>query len=191
MADGMSRRKLCLLTRRSFVGLVGAGAASALVASGPNRRPAEFRIRTITAGAELRSGNDLEMLGAAHDFLKSASSRLSETYEVQTTRIATQPLARYLPSWIIPAGLDSIRSMDRFAADAGVMLSIGPALTADGAVAGFASFASELVRSTTNTNFSCFIASPEQGIHHANVRAGDIVEYDNPYLTRCKIMRLG
>jgi uncharacterized protein (UPF0210 family) len=153
------------------VRLLGAGVLSPPLGWLPDWRAPLFRIRTITAGIELRSADDLESIGAARDFLSLASSRFGESLEVQTTRIATQPLSRYLSSWLSEAGLESIRRLDRLAADADIMFNIGPVLTEDADVPGFGSWAADLVQSTTNTSFSTFMASPDGGIHHRSIQA--------------------
>jgi hypothetical protein len=142
------------LSRRSFMGLLGTGALSALAGWRPDWSVPEFRIRTITAGVELQSAADLDAVRAAREFLSLASSRFSDSFEVQTTRIATQPLPHYASSWMSTSALQSIRELDRLAADADIMFNIGPVLTEDGDVPGFASWAADLAASTTNTSFS-------------------------------------
>lgn len=159
------------LSRRNFLGLLGAGTLSAIVGWRPWGAIPKFRIRTITAGVELGSATDLGSLSAARDFLALANSRFAESFEVQTTRIATQPLPRYSPSWMSASELKAVRGLDRLAADAGVVLSVGPVLTEDGDVPGFASWASDLAQSTTATSFSSFIASPAHGVHYRSIQA--------------------
>lgn len=159
------------LSRRNFVGLLGAGALAATVGWKPGRVLPEFRIRTITAGVELTGETDLGALDAAREFLAAARARFAESYEVQTTRIATQPLPGYLPSWMTTQGLEAVQGLDRLAADAGIVLSVGPVLTEDGDFPGFASWVTDLVQSTSATSFSSFVASPEHGVHHRAVRA--------------------
>lgn len=158
------------LSRRGFLVLLGAGTLSAI---GWKRVRADplFRIRTITAGVELGGARDLDALRSARDFLALAKARFAEFFEVQTTRIATQPLPRYSPSWMAASGLEAVRKLDRLAADAGVVLSIGPVLTEDADARGFASWAADLVQSTTVTSFSSFIASPEHGLHPHSIQA--------------------
>lgn len=158
------------LSRRSFMRLLGAGVLSARAGWLANWQAPLFRIRTITAGIELRDAGDLDSMGAARDFLSLASSRFGESFEVQTTRIATQPLSRYLSPWMSGAGLESIRRLDQIAAD-GIMFNIGPVLTEEAEVPGFGSWAADLVRSTTNTSFSAFMASADAGIHHRSIHA--------------------
>ena len=56
-----------------------------------------FRIRTITAGVNLRNTSDLATVESAIVFLQRAKKKFEdEGYEIQTLRIATQPLPEYL-----------------------------------------------------------------------------------------------
>src|SRR5437879_13787327 len=56
-----------------------------------------FRIRTITAGVNLNSTNDLAAIESSMEFLVTARKKFEdEGYEIQTLRIATQPLPEYL-----------------------------------------------------------------------------------------------
>src|SRR6266849_3012150 len=56
-----------------------------------------FRIRTVTAGVNLKSTADLATVESAIEFLQRAGKKLEdEGYEIQTLRIATQPLPEYL-----------------------------------------------------------------------------------------------
>src|SRR2546423_14955463 len=52
-----------------------------------------FRIRTITAGVNLKNTSDLTTVESAIEFLQTAKKKFEdEGYEIQTVRIATQPL---------------------------------------------------------------------------------------------------
>ena len=156
------------LSRRSFIGLVGASALTAYADVAP--LPG-FRIRTITAGVELKSSDDFDSLHAAVNFLETARSGFSEKFEVQTVRLATQPLPYYLPAWLNTASLDVIGKLDQFARDSGAMLSVGPVLTHNEAVSGFGSWAADLIQATKVSSFSSIVASPEDGILHQSIRA--------------------
>ncbi len=156
------------LSRRSFIGLVGASALTAY--AGVTPLP-EFRIRTITAGVELESSDDFDALHAAVNFLEMARSGFSEQFEVQTIRLATQPLPFYLPMWLNTASLDAIGKLDQLASDGGAMLSVGPVLAHDEVAAGFGSWAADLIQATKVTSFSCIVASPDDGILHQSTRA--------------------
>ena len=130
----------------------------------------EFRIRTITAGVRLGSAVDHAAMQEALDFLVAARDVLSVKYDVQTIRIATLPLARYVPEWRSNTAINAIAALDRMAADADVMFSVGPVLTGDFREKGFGEWAAELISATTNTSFSCFVAS-KSGRHDGTIRA--------------------
>ena|SRR2546421_7723401 len=58
----------------------------------PADKSHRFKIRTITAGVNLKSASDLGTVESAIDFLRRASKKFeAEGYEIQTLRIATQP----------------------------------------------------------------------------------------------------
>ncbi len=158
-------------SRRSFIGLLGAGALTSFTGWSPLRKEKEFRIRTITAGVELGGVTDFRTIQDARSFLELAKGRFNGEYEVQTTRIATQPLQRYLSSWMNEAGIKSIQSLDELAVAADAMFNIGPVLTQNAAVPGFGSWAADLVNATSNTSFSAFIASERDGVHIQSIHA--------------------
>ncbi len=161
------------LSRRDFVSLLGLGLALPMASRlGADVAPPGFRIRTITAGLQLKSIADLDQAEAAVAFLLQARELFkAEGYEVQTLRLATQPLAKYLPNWSSPSSLEAIKVLDQFAVDSGVVCSIGPVITGDEYHQEFASWAAELVQQTKNISFTCQVASHEYGVHHQSLRA--------------------
>lgn len=170
---GISRRRFLELTGAAAIGAIASPIASPIAASarGVWAAPSpEFRIRTITAGVRLGSAVDHDAMQEALDFLVTAREVLSSDYEVQTVRIATLPLSRYVPEWRSDQAIDAIAALDRMAAEADVMFSVGPVLTGDYREEGFGDWAAELISATTNTSFSCFIAS-ENGRHDGTIRA--------------------
>jgi uncharacterized protein (UPF0210 family) len=160
------------LSRRDFISLVGMGLALPLASSvGADVLPRHFRIRTITAGLQILDMGNFKQAEAAVAFLKHTRKNfIAEGYEVQTLRLATQPLMEYLPDWSSQASLDAIKALDRFAVDNGVVCSIGPVITTDEYHQGFASWATELIQHTKNISFTCQVASAEQGVHHKAIR---------------------
>ncbi|MFQ5982894.1 MAG: DUF711 family protein, partial [Woeseiaceae bacterium] len=109
-------------SRRSFLNLLCSGL---LLPFSPSLVAAEsklFRIRTITAGVHLDRTGQLKDVKAAIEFLHGAR-RIFEShgYEVQTTRVATEPLPRYVQNWSEPSGIDIVRSLDQVATDAKVV----------------------------------------------------------------------
>ena len=160
------------LSRREFAGLLGLGFAWPFAARlGAEIAPKNFRIRTITAGLQLQSSVELKQAEAAVAFLQRARAGfLAEGFEVQTLRIATQPLQEYLPNWMKTSSLQAIQALDRFAVENEVMFSIGPVITGDDYHSDFAAWAAELVQQTKNISFTVRVASPEHGIHHQTLR---------------------
>ncbi len=131
-----------------------------------------FRIRTITAGVHLERGGAPGPLEAAVAFLGRARETFeADGYEVQTVRVATQPLAAYLPEWSSAASLKALEALDRLADASGVECSIGPVIIADEHPDGFAAWAAELVRRTKRISFSARVASSGRGVHRQGVLA--------------------
>lgn len=161
------------LSRRRFLGLAGAGLSLPIVHPFlvPGRRRS-FRIRAVTAGAPLERASDFEPLEAAIAFLGEARDELrSRGWEVQTVRVATQPLAEYLPDWPTPAGLDAIAAMDEFMVATDAAFSVGPVIAVDEHDAAFGTWAADLVQRTANTSFSVRVASAGRGVHRMALRA--------------------
>src|SRR5438105_14389450 len=72
-----------------------------------------FRIRTITAGVNLKSTSDLATVESAIAFLQKARKKFEdEGYEIQTLRIATQPLPEYLNGKSRAAALADLKAID-------------------------------------------------------------------------------
>ncbi len=156
------------LTRRKFTGLLGASALTAVAGELPAPR---FRIRTITAGVQLENSDDYHALHSAASFLQTARAAFSDEYEVQTVRLATQPLPNYLPEWLNSSSLAVIGKLDQVAKDVGAALSIGPVLLGNQPTPGFGSWAADLVQATESTSFSSVVASSAGGIHQHNIQA--------------------
>ena len=130
-----------------------------------------FRIRTITAGVDLKSTSDVATLNSAITFLETAKKKLeSAGYEIQTLRIATQPLPQYLQGKSRQDALADLKQLDDVVSSKGVLLSIGPVITDDRYDPEFASWAAALVRETKNINFSVSVASSERGVHGQTAR---------------------
>src|SRR6266849_4372870 len=125
-----------------------------------------FKIRTVTAGVNLKNTSDLATVESAIGFLQRARKKLEdEGYEIQTLRIATQPLPGYLNGKSRKDALVDLKAIDRLVAARNVLISIGPVITDDRHDPEFASWATRLVKETKNINFSVTVASPERGIH--------------------------
>ena len=128
----------------------------------PSRR---FRIRTITAGVNLQSTTDLKTIQSAIEFLQSARKKYEDQgYEIQTVRIATQPLSEYLKGKSRVAAIADLKKIDQMLSARNAILSIGPVISDDRHDPEFASWATRLVTETKNISFSVTVAS-ERGVH--------------------------
>lgn len=146
----------------------------ALSRGAATRRAADppLTIRTITAGATLRSPSELGPVEAAIGFLGRARRVVEAAgYPVQTLRIATKPLLAGARPGARAQALPALQALDRAVGAAQVILSLGPVLAHDAADAEFPAWAAELVRSTAHLSFSVTVASPEQGVLPAVVDA--------------------
>jgi len=131
-----------------------------------------FKIRTITAGINLKNTSDLSTVESAISFLQRARKKLEDGgYEIQTLRIATQPLPDYLKAKSRQEAQEDLRKLDAVVSGHNVLVSIGPVITDDRYDPEFASWAAELVQETKNINFSVSVASPQQGIHSKTARS--------------------
>ncbi|PYS85719.1 MAG: hypothetical protein DMF70_03900, partial [Acidobacteria bacterium] len=103
-------------------------ASSRIVAAKSHR----FRILTVTAGVNLKNTSDLATIESATGFLQRARKKLEdEGYEIQTLRIATQPLPEYLNGKSRGEALADLKRIDEVISAKGVILSIGPVITDD------------------------------------------------------------
>ena len=118
------------MRRREFLFLLPAGLAlpGALLEARPN----PFRVRTITAGVPLALDGWDRQLQQAAAFLDAARTDFeARGYEVQTLRIATQPLPEYLSDWFSSAGLQVLSELDEFCQQQDMILSVGPIINSN------------------------------------------------------------
>src|SRR5437588_2373059 len=143
-----------------------ASSDSPLVSRILSDRSPRFKIRNITAGVKLKNTSDLATVESAIDFLQRARKTFeNEGYEIQTLRIATQPLPQYLNGKSRQEALADLKKIDEVVSGKNVLFSIGPVITDDRHDAEFPSWAAELVKETKNINFSVAVASPEQEVN--------------------------
>ena len=123
------------------------------------------RVRTITAGVELTPAFELDRVEKAVSFV-TRSKRAFEAagYEVQTIRVATNPVVASLSATARHIALDQLRRIDELVAAQGVIFNIGPVLTEDRADDGLVEWSHELVRTTRTISFSTAIASSDAGV---------------------------
>lgn len=159
------------LSRRQMMGLLGAGLASFFSINAAAAPPHNFRIRTITAGIDLQEPGNLQSAESAITFLQQARAiYISQGYEVQTLRLATPPLAQYLPNWMASSSMERLKVLDQFAVKHNVACSIGPIITDDRYLPEFAVWATELVQQTRNLSFTLSVASSTHGVHRQTLR---------------------
>jgi uncharacterized protein (UPF0210 family) len=160
------------LTRRAFAQTLGLGLAWPAFVHADGYYPASgLRVRTITAGVEMKRASDATPILEAAEFLRKArDAYTAQAIEVQTLRLATQPLAQYLRDWNSEAALDTLAALDKLAVDNQMVLSLGPVLDRDGYVEGFADWAVELIKRTQNISFTCAVTSNGGDIRHQAVR---------------------
>jgi len=131
-----------------------------------------FRVRTVTAGVTLASLNDTATLNSAIEMLKKVKQEyLMEGYEVQTLRISTQNLYKYIDQYSYDETLPFLVKFDKLAQRNNIILSIGQILPPDQYQSGIANWAKNLIQTTTTISFSLSIASHESGIHFNSIRS--------------------
>src|SRR5260370_8159716 len=126
-----------------------------------------FRGRAITGGTTLGDRRDHAPVDAALAFLARARRSFADAgYEVQTVRVATQPLVAGLGPRERAAALPALQALDRTVTGANALLSIGPVPGADAAAypAEFAQWVTELLRTTRNLSCTVAVASPDGGV---------------------------
>lgn len=156
--------------RRDFLSLLPAGllVPGELLAT----RTHPFRIRTITAGVPLVLDGWEEQLQQTVTFLRDARAEYQQQdYEVQTLRIATQPLPDYLGDWLSPQGLQVIAELDVFCDQHEIVMSVGPVISSNQYEPELADWAAELIRTTRHISFTVGVASLDGGIHPGAIRS--------------------
>lgn len=132
----------------------------------------QFRVRTVTAGITLNSLADTTTFNAAIGFLKKAKQAyVNKGYEVQTIRISTQNLYKYLNQYSYHDALPFLVRLDKIAQQNNISLAIGQILPPDKYQAGIGDWAGRLIQTTSNISFSLPISSHEIGIHFNSIKA--------------------
>jgi uncharacterized protein (UPF0210 family) len=123
-------------------------------------------VRTLTAGVSVRDAGDLRPVDDAIAFLQRARKRFEgEGFEVQTTRIATQPFLDPVGVVARRRAVEPLQVLDRWVTERGVLISLGPVILTDRLDPDFPPWAAELLRTTRSTSFSVSVASSAQGVH--------------------------
>lgn len=141
--------------------------ASAQAGAEPNA----LRVRTVTAGVELSASLELDRVEKALAFLARAKESFAAAgYQVQTIRVATNPVIAGMDASSRDRSLRRLEEIDELVASRGAIFNIGPVLTANRADDDLVAWSRELVRTTRTISFSTAIASPDRGVQ-ANVAA--------------------
>ena len=157
-------------SRREIIGLLGAGALMGMMPRVAGAGQKLFRIRTITAGVQMQNTSDTTSLMNAIEFLLQArSSYQALGYEVQTVRVATQPLTEYCEDWSSDRSIEKLLKLDQIATAHQLNFSIGPVITKNLLKKDFAAWAAELIKNTQSINFSVQVASTKLGVHQQTV----------------------
>ena len=165
-----SRRDVVTALASSGLFLPGPGWLNATRRWSGRTAAKRFRVRAITAGVTIKSAADLKPIEAALQVLGRAKQAFTDAgYEVQTTRIATNPVLSGMSAAARRQVLPELEALDQAVAAGGSVLSIGPVRTDNAADPELPEWAAELVTRTSRISFSVVVASPERGIHRVNL----------------------
>src|SRR5213592_310218 len=178
----LGTRTLSRPARREFVATLGAVLLTSLDRLGVPRRsrPAAppgsasthpFRIRTVTAGVRLDSAADMRTIESAISFLDRTRKAYADAgYEVQTIRIATQPLTSPARGDARDRLTADLQVLDRVATDHKVLVSVGPLVRDHRADPEFPEWVARLIAATGSVSCSVTVASPGHGVHDRAAR---------------------
>lgn len=114
-----------------------------------------LRIRTLTLGVDPAGTDDLPTFERALTTLRILHGVFTDAgYDIQTTRIATTPLATYRGFKTHTDDFEDLIELDRLATGTGILLSLGPIATNWADARQFADWAAQLIAATTSTSFS-------------------------------------
>src|SRR5262245_46177295 len=169
---GMSRREAMTTLAATALAAGSNTRAATDQPSTAHAKAPRFRVRTLTAGVHLGSPADIAPVEAALAFLKTAKQRVIDAgYEVQTIRVAMNPLLLDASARVRAAALPQLVAIDRMLADAGAVASIGPVFARGTLDSELAAWGSELIRSTKSISFSAAVATPDGGVSVQAARA--------------------
>ncbi len=144
-----------------------------LVSTDKPNQTFDFRIRTITAGITLENLDDLNSIKKAITFLEKAKSiYINNGYEVQDIRISTQSLHELVIHKPNEHTIKQLKEIDKILVQSSVSLSIGELISGNQYDENLAEWTVELIKETSNINFSVSIASESLGIHHKTIETG-------------------
>lgn len=177
MKSSLHLSRLQPLCRRTWIFvcflvlLLAAAAGAPLQAAAPGA----LKVRTITAFVPFDPADAQSTLEEAASFLEQARRRFEAAgFEVQTLRLSTPPLASYLNRTLVAERMDYFLRLDRWAAEKGLVVSLGPAVVEDVYDARQVEFVVELLRRSRVLHTSLIIAD-ENGPHPNAVRAAAVL----------------
>jgi uncharacterized protein (UPF0210 family) len=114
---------------------------------------------------ELTPALELDRVEAAVAFLTRAKRTFeSAGYEVQTLRVAVNPVIASLAPAARDKALERLRRIDELVAAQGAIFNIGPIVTEDRSDEGLVEWSEALAKVTRTISFSTAIATPEGGV---------------------------
>jgi len=157
----MKKTKLLFLSIISFL----------LISANKPNQTFDFRIRTITAGITLENLDDLNSINKAITFLEKAKKiYINNGYEVQDIRISTQNLHELVTDKPTVHTIKQLKAIDKILVQNSISLSVGELISGNQYDEKLAEWAVELIKETSNINFSVPISSESLGIHHKTIK---------------------
>jgi uncharacterized protein len=131
----------------------------------------DFRIRTITAGVTLESLDDIATINDAITFLEKSKKVFTDNgYEVQSVRISTQNLHELISGSPTKQTLQKLKKIDKILIENSINLAIGELIPGNQYDEKLANWTVELIKETSNINFSVPISSESLGLHHKTIK---------------------
>jgi uncharacterized protein (UPF0210 family) len=169
---GVSRREAMTTLAATALAASSSTQAAADRPAASHAQAPRFRIRTLTAGVQLGSAVDIKPVETALAFLKTAKQRAIDAgYEVQTVRVAMNPMLLDAPARNRAGALPQLGAIDRLVADAGAVCSIGPVFSRGTPDKELAAWGAELIRTTRSISFSVAVSTPDHGVNMQAARA--------------------
>jgi uncharacterized protein len=162
-----SLRRLCSFRTLLVTSLFVSYGLAPLPVSGLYRKP---RIRTITAFVRIEPSQSRSQIEQTVDMLRQARAAFEKRgYEVQTTRITTQPFPQYVGVRSTTEALDLFKDLDNLSKKDSFLLNIGPLTPTDLADATKLELLN-LALATTKVNASLVVAD-DGGVRWSAVQA--------------------
>ncbi|MEE9372408.1 MAG: DUF711 family protein [Saprospiraceae bacterium] len=130
-----------------------------------------FRIRTVTAGANVKSHSDIEPFKKAISFLINTKKIFeNEGYQVQTTRIALPHYYKINTGSLNQKHIKQLQIFDDLCNEHQMMWAIGDLFSPDTYAPESLDWIQELMSSTSSLSFHTSIASADIGLHNHSMK---------------------